>query len=145
MNQDGVTLESGVFSTSSHLMLASLRNISQVSVHSTRRTLMMAWYCSGSTNSELVENLFKANLIKNGRVKEAMLGVSSIVSPPPQLTLGQKEVETIEKDLITNYRLIEATMLHHGPIRTLHSPLGMEPLSQHLTCMATRANISLII
>ncbi|KAF7715115.1 Uncharacterized protein PECH_007634 [Penicillium ucsense] len=35
----------------------------------------MAWYCSGSTNTELVENLFKAELIKNERVKEAMLGV----------------------------------------------------------------------
>lgn len=37
----------------------------------------MAWYCSGSTNTELVENLFKVGLIKNERVKEAMLGVSS--------------------------------------------------------------------
>lgn len=36
----------------------------------------MAWYCSGSTNTELVENLFKVDLIKNDRVKEAMLGVS---------------------------------------------------------------------
>ncbi|KAJ5548639.1 Protein-L-isoaspartate(D-aspartate) O-methyltransferase [Penicillium frequentans] len=35
----------------------------------------MAWYCSGSTNTELVENLFKVDLIKNERVKEAMLGV----------------------------------------------------------------------
>lgn len=41
----------------------------------------MAWYCSGSTNTELVENLFKVGLIKNERVKEAMLGVSS----PPLL------------------------------------------------------------
>lgn len=36
----------------------------------------MAWYCSGSTNTELVENLFKGGLIKNERVKEAMIGVS---------------------------------------------------------------------
>lgn len=35
----------------------------------------MAWYCSGSTNTELVENLFKGGLIKNSRVKAAMLGV----------------------------------------------------------------------
>ncbi|KAJ6153782.1 protein-L-isoaspartate O-methyltransferase [Penicillium chermesinum] len=35
----------------------------------------MAWYCSGSTNTELVENLFKAGLVKNDRVKEAMLGL----------------------------------------------------------------------
>ncbi|KAK9848506.1 Protein-L-isoaspartate(D-aspartate) O-methyltransferase [Penicillium brevicompactum] len=35
----------------------------------------MAWYCSGSTNTELIENLFKAGLVKDGRVKEAMLGV----------------------------------------------------------------------
>ncbi|OGE54283.1 hypothetical protein PENARI_c006G08219 [Penicillium arizonense] len=35
----------------------------------------MAWYCSGSTNAELIENLFKAELIQNERVKEAMIGV----------------------------------------------------------------------
>ncbi|OQE37144.1 hypothetical protein PENCOP_c010G04786 [Penicillium coprophilum] len=35
----------------------------------------MAWYCSGSTNTELVENLFKAGLIQNERVKDAMIGV----------------------------------------------------------------------
>ncbi|KAJ5766409.1 Protein-L-isoaspartate(D-aspartate) O-methyltransferase, partial [Penicillium nucicola] len=35
----------------------------------------MAWYCSGSTNTELIENLFKAELIQNERVKKAMLGV----------------------------------------------------------------------
>jgi protein-L-isoaspartate(D-aspartate) O-methyltransferase len=37
----------------------------------------MAWYCSGSTNTELIENLYKARLIKNERVKAAMIGVSS--------------------------------------------------------------------
>lgn len=37
----------------------------------------MAWYCSGSTNTELVENLFKVDLIKDERVKGAMLGVST--------------------------------------------------------------------
>lgn len=37
----------------------------------------MAWYCSGSTNTELVENLSKIGLVKNERVKEAMLGVGS--------------------------------------------------------------------
>lgn len=36
----------------------------------------MAWYCSGSTNTELIENLFKAGLIHNERVKDAMIGVS---------------------------------------------------------------------
>jgi protein-L-isoaspartate(D-aspartate) O-methyltransferase len=36
----------------------------------------MAWYCSGSTNTELIENLFKAELVQNERVKEAMMGVS---------------------------------------------------------------------
>lgn len=41
----------------------------------------MAWYCSGSTNTELVENLFKVDLIKNERVKEAMLGVGQKTHP----------------------------------------------------------------
>lgn len=40
--------------------------------------MTMAWYCSGSTNPELIENLFKAGLIHNERVKDAMIGVSSI-------------------------------------------------------------------
>lgn len=42
------------------------------------RAMTMAWYCSGSTNTELIENLFKAGLIHNERVKDAMTGVSSI-------------------------------------------------------------------
>lgn len=36
----------------------------------------MAWFCSGTTNTELIQNLWDAGLIKNARVKEAMLGVS---------------------------------------------------------------------
>ncbi|EAW09138.1 protein-L-isoaspartate O-methyltransferase [Aspergillus clavatus NRRL 1] len=35
----------------------------------------MAWYCSGTTNAELVENLYNEGLIKNDRVKKAMMGV----------------------------------------------------------------------
>jgi hypothetical protein len=50
----------------------------------------MAWYCSGSTNAELVENLFKVDLIKNERVKEAMLGVSR-KGPPRLLEIGERE------------------------------------------------------
>lgn len=41
-----------------------------------RKASLMAWSCSGSTNSELVENLYNSGLIKNDRVKKAMLGVS---------------------------------------------------------------------
>lgn len=44
-----------------------------------KRLLSMAWYCSGQTNSELIENLFEAGLIKNERVKNAMLGVSILL------------------------------------------------------------------
>lgn len=59
----------------------------------TIRAFSMAWYCSGSTNAELVENLFKVELIKNERVKEAMLGVSSCTPSPSvlhiHLTPGQ--------------------------------------------------------
>ncbi|KAH8688876.1 protein-L-isoaspartate O-methyltransferase [Talaromyces proteolyticus] len=35
----------------------------------------MAWFCSGTTNAELINNLWNAGLIKNERVKRAMLGV----------------------------------------------------------------------
>ncbi|PMD42531.1 protein-L-isoaspartate O-methyltransferas-like protein [Hyaloscypha variabilis F] len=35
----------------------------------------MAWRCSGSSNKELVENLFRADLIKSSRVRDAMMKV----------------------------------------------------------------------
>ncbi|KAH7382791.1 protein-L-isoaspartate O-methyltransferase [Cadophora sp. MPI-SDFR-AT-0126] len=35
----------------------------------------MAWHSSGRTNSELIENLFKNNLITSSRVRDAMLNV----------------------------------------------------------------------
>ncbi|KAL4805243.1 protein-L-isoaspartate O-methyltransferase [Aspergillus unguis] len=35
----------------------------------------MAWSCSGTTNTELIENLSKAGLIKDERVKRAMMAV----------------------------------------------------------------------
>ncbi|KAL4882315.1 protein-L-isoaspartate O-methyltransferase [Aspergillus karnatakaensis] len=35
----------------------------------------MAWYCSGSTNNELIENLSREGLIKDERVKRAMMAV----------------------------------------------------------------------
>lgn len=41
-----------------------------------RRLSSMAWYCTGSNNAELVNNLFNSGLIKSERVKNAMLGVS---------------------------------------------------------------------
>ena len=44
----------------------------------------MAWYCSGTTNAELIENLSKEGLIKNDRVKKAMMGVSiTLLLPLP--------------------------------------------------------------
>ena len=38
----------------------------------------MAWYCSGSSNSEMIENLYRTGLIKNERVKDAMLQVRAL-------------------------------------------------------------------
>merc|ERR1711939_684708 len=35
----------------------------------------MAWRCGGKTNAELIENLFKNNLITSSRVRDAMLNV----------------------------------------------------------------------
>jgi hypothetical protein len=43
----------------------------------------MAWYCSGSTNTELIENLCREGLIKNERVKQAMMAVSIAPSSYP--------------------------------------------------------------
>lgn len=41
----------------------------------TRTLVSMAWYCSGSSNAEMINNLFSSRLIKSERVKKAMLGV----------------------------------------------------------------------
>lgn len=62
-------------------MIRRLSNISAIKQQKTK-CFSMAWYCSGSTNNELVENLVKVDLIKNERVKEAMLGVSSCTRSP---------------------------------------------------------------
>jgi protein-L-isoaspartate(D-aspartate) O-methyltransferase len=42
----------------------------------------MAWSCSGRTNKELIENLFKNGLIKSPVVKAAMEKVSLPFSHP---------------------------------------------------------------
>lgn len=57
-------------------MIQCYLNAHPVLRKATTKCISMAWYCSGSTNAELVDNLFKAGLVKNERVKEAMLGVS---------------------------------------------------------------------
>jgi protein-L-isoaspartate(D-aspartate) O-methyltransferase len=41
----------------------------------TNPAVNMAWRCSGSSNEELVHNLYKANIIKSTSVKNAMLKV----------------------------------------------------------------------
>ena len=40
----------------------------------------MAWRCGGTTNAELVENLYRNKIVQTPRVKEAMLKVN-----PPSL------------------------------------------------------------
>ena len=45
----------------------------------------MAWRCSGSTNAELIENLFNKGLITSIRVKQAMTGVSKRSPTTPVL------------------------------------------------------------
>lgn len=93
----------------------------------------MAWYCSGSTNAELVENLFKVELIKNERVKEAMLGVSNILHPVTKFSSCSSD---------TRSRLIEPTTLRRDPTRTRRSPSDMGPPSLLRTCTATLASTS---
>ncbi|KAE8348456.1 protein-L-isoaspartate O-methyltransferase [Aspergillus coremiiformis] len=56
-------------------MIPSHLNVYLVLRKTTANCMSMAWYCSGSTNAELVENLFRTGLVKNERVKNAMLGV----------------------------------------------------------------------
>lgn len=110
--------------------MLSLRKKPKFSLSKATRAMTMAWYCSGSTNTELVENLFKAGLIHNERVKDAMLGVSI-------------EYINISDSLffLTWLRLIEPIMLHHDRIRTRLNPLDMGPPYQHRTCMAMHVSI----
>ncbi|KAL4864952.1 hypothetical protein BDV12DRAFT_175328 [Aspergillus spectabilis] len=56
-------------------MLKSLKNIRPAVKLTTRILNTMAWYCSGSSNNELIENLSREGLIKNERVKRAMMAV----------------------------------------------------------------------
>jgi protein-L-isoaspartate(D-aspartate) O-methyltransferase len=57
-------------------MIKQLRTFLPEIKQITRRSKTMAWYCSGSSNNELIENLFREGLIKNERVKRAMMAVS---------------------------------------------------------------------
>jgi hypothetical protein len=42
----------------------------------------MAWRCSGSSNKELVDNLFRGGLITSSRVRDAMMKVCASCSLP---------------------------------------------------------------
>ncbi|PYH41151.1 protein-L-isoaspartate O-methyltransferase [Aspergillus saccharolyticus JOP 1030-1] len=56
-------------------MLATIPASNSAYTQFARTLVSMAWYCSGSTNSELVENLYRTGLIKSGRVRDAMKDV----------------------------------------------------------------------
>jgi hypothetical protein len=58
------------------LMIPFLILVFSIFNHSSRITAFndnMAWRSSGASHRELIENLFKNGLIKNQRIKEAML------------------------------------------------------------------------
>ena len=80
--------------SAANTQIAIRRNESHKVNRLANRAISMAWHCSGSSNTELVENLFKAGLIKNERVKDAMLRVSIIfqfILPSLQLYYAPKE------------------------------------------------------
>lgn len=53
----------------------------------------MAWRCSGKTNGELIENLFRNGLITSTRVRDAMLKVSlSTNQIPPVHSLSEYHI-----------------------------------------------------
>ncbi|BCS23282.1 protein-L-isoaspartate O-methyltransferase [Aspergillus puulaauensis] len=56
-------------------MIKQLRVFLPVIEPTTRRSSTMAWYCSGSSNNELIENLSREGLIRNHEVKKAMMAV----------------------------------------------------------------------
>lgn len=101
-----------------------------------KRYTSMAWYCSGSTNLELVENLFKVGLIKNERVKNAMIGVS------PPLRNQHWTLQEFQTTDTRDPRLIGLTMLPPGHIRTRRNPSDTVLQFQPRICMAMHANTS---
>lgn len=116
----------------------------------TRRRSSMAWYCSGSTNIELVENLFKVGLIKDEKVKNAMIGVSSPLHPRkyyihrPSTKPYFPVIHQISHGIIDVWgpRLIGLIMPPQGHTQTRRNLSVTELQSQPRTCMATPASIS---
>ena len=54
----------------------------RLTAHHQRRCLStMAWRCSGSSNDELVGNLYKAGIIKSTRIRDAMKATDRKVCP----------------------------------------------------------------
>jgi protein-L-isoaspartate(D-aspartate) O-methyltransferase len=54
----------------------------------------MAWRCSGNTNKELIDNLFKGGLITSSRVRDAMMKVSSqSLHPKASIKILTKELK----------------------------------------------------
>ncbi len=59
-------------------MIAFVILVFSIFYHSSRITAFnenMAWRSSGASHRELIENLFKNGLIKDQRIKEAMLSI----------------------------------------------------------------------
>ena len=110
-------------------MLTRLKQLSQAIKWQQKKNYTMAWYCSGSTNTELVDNLFKVGLIQNEQVKEAMLGVSNPCSP-----------DNLHCQLMYLLRSIGLIMPHLGHTPTRPNQSGMGPRSRHHTCMAMRVS-----
>lgn len=92
------------------------------------RTSSMAWYCSGSTNTELVENLFKGGLIKDSRVKDAMLGVR-FTSHQSHSSLPSHHVHARSNSIQFNPTLIRSNLIkgRSSPLCPITSILRLPP------------------
>lgn len=110
----------------------------------TKRYLSMAWYCSGSTNTELVDNLFKVGLVKNEQVKNAMVGVSlpPIWNAMPHLEQSQGHMKIPTRNWHMGSRLTGLIMPHQDPTQTRRNPSATVRQSQPRTCMATHVSTS---
>jgi protein-L-isoaspartate(D-aspartate) O-methyltransferase len=74
----------------------------------------MAWRSGGSTNAELINNLFKNGLITTSRVKEAMLKVGDLSFLPSSAFLHLNSISLVHKPW-------------HFPTRTLPGLHGSGP------------------
>jgi len=128
------------------LKVPSFRSILRALSGVAKPNLNMAWRCSGNTNIELIDNLFKNDLIKSIRVRDAMMKVHIVpLTPLPFIVpiAEHLQEENEDADKFAN-RSTAPTIapIFHMPTKTHPSPSAMGRRFPHHTCMPRLPNPS---